>query len=163
MIHTAITIPVWLIGLVFSFILLMIPRDIFYWFSTARKTISAFSGGSVKQVFLVRSDLKMGQGKVAAQCAHAAVKSYKDMSKKAEYQKILQTWELTGTMKVVLKVPDEASMVTIAEKARNAGIHVSTIRDAGHTQVAPGSMTVTALGPAPVAEIDAISGDLKLL
>ena len=163
MIHTAITIPVWLIGLVFSFILLMIPRYIFYWFSTARKTISAFSGGSVKQVILVRSDLKMGQGKVAAQCAHAAVKSYKDMSKKAEYQKILQTWELTGTMKVVLKVPDEASMVTIAEKARRGGIHVSTIRDAGHTQVAPGSMTVTALGPAAVTEIDAISGDLKLL
>ena len=33
--------------------------------------------GDVKMVLVVRQDLKMGKGKAAAQCAHAAVGAYK--------------------------------------------------------------------------------------
>jgi len=35
--------------------------------------------------------------------------------------------------------------------------------DAGRTQIAAGSRTVLAIGPAPVKEIDAVTGELKLL
>ncbi|XP_078681217.1 peptidyl-tRNA hydrolase 2, mitochondrial-like isoform X2 [Branchiostoma floridae x Branchiostoma belcheri] len=37
--------------------------------------------GEYKMVFVVRQDLKMGKGKVAAQCSHAAVSLYKKMSR----------------------------------------------------------------------------------
>lgn len=35
--------------------------------------------------------------------------------------------------------------------------------DAGRTQIAAGSLTVLAIGPAPVKEVDAVTGHLKLL
>jgi PTH2 family peptidyl-tRNA hydrolase len=38
----------------------------------------------------------------------------------------------------------------------------SIIRDAGQTQVAPGTRTVIAIGPAPKSVLDEISGHLKL-
>lgn len=36
------------------------------------------------------------------------------------------------------------------------------VRDAGQTQVAPGSRTVIAIGPAPKSVLDKITGHLKL-
>jgi PTH2 family peptidyl-tRNA hydrolase len=37
------------------------------------------------------------------------------------------------------------------------------VEDAGRTQIAAGSKTVLAIGPAPVAELDRITSHLKLL
>lgn len=55
-----------------------------------------------KMVLVIRNDLKMGKGKVAAQCAHAAVAGYKEGRKKNS--KVLRNWELTGQPKITLKV-----------------------------------------------------------
>lgn len=49
------------------------------------------------------------------------------------------------------------------KKAREAGLNTYIVRDAGHTQVEPGSMTVAAIGPGDGEEIDVITGSLKLL
>jgi len=50
---------------------------------------------------LIRTDLKMGKGKVAAQCCHAAVAAYKSAIK---YPKILRAWEESCQPKITLKV-----------------------------------------------------------
>lgn len=50
----------------------------------------------------------------------------------------------------------------IREAAKQAGIITSVIADAGRTQIAAGSRTVLALGPAPVPQIDAVAGHLSL-
>ena len=42
----------------------------------------------MKQVMIVRTDLKMGKGKIAAQCCHGSIGSYK----KASPEKI-RKWE----------------------------------------------------------------------
>ena len=47
-------------------------------------------------------------------------------------------------------------------KARSAGLVAESIRDAGRTQVAAGTRTVCAIGPAPAKLIDSITGHLKL-
>ena len=124
---------------------------------------SLASAGPLKQVILVRMDLKMGVGKIAAQCSHATLKAYKDMIRSISGKIITEMWEVTGQAKVVLKVPDEPSMLELADRAKKLGIHVATIRDAGRTQIAAGSMTVCALGPGNAALIDQVTGDLKLL
>lgn len=53
-------------------------------------------------VLLIRNDLKMGKGKVAAQCAHAAVAAYKSASRCNK--NVLKPWEYGGQPKITLKV-----------------------------------------------------------
>ncbi len=48
------------------------------------------------------------------------------------------------------------------KRAREAGIIAEIIRDAGRTQIARGTTTVAAVGPAPVNMIDLLTGHLKL-
>lgn len=52
-------------------------------------------------VLIIRNDLKMGKGKVAAQCAHGAVAAYKAALK---HPKLLSAWEKEGQKKITLKV-----------------------------------------------------------
>lgn len=58
--------------------------------------------GSNKLLMVVRNDLKMGKGKVAAQCSHAAVMAY--ASSQVNRPEIFAEWKKTGQAKVVVKV-----------------------------------------------------------
>jgi PTH2 family peptidyl-tRNA hydrolase len=51
----------------------------------------------------------------------------------------------------------------VARGALAAGLPVELIRDAGRTQVEPGTVTCCAVGPADSARIDAVTGELSLL
>ena len=156
-------IPSWLLGVLVALFAMAIPIIYSRFFSSKKHVATVFSNGPLKQVFLVRMDLKMGPGKIAAQCSHAAVKSYRVMSEDAGSRKLMELWEYTGQAKVVLRVPDEATLIRLTDAASRKGINVATIRDAGRTQVPSGSITVSALGPADAEHIDSITGDLKLL
>jgi peptidyl-tRNA hydrolase, PTH2 family len=68
-----------------------------------------------------------------------------------------------GQPKVVLRAASEEQLHDIAGKATAAGLAVQVIRDAGRTQVAHGSPTCCAIGPAAADQIDAITGELSLL
>ncbi|PVD31332.1 hypothetical protein C0Q70_06744 [Pomacea canaliculata] len=114
-----------------------------------------------KMVLVVRNDLKMGKGKIAAQCAHAAVGAVEKASRKDPSN--LRQWRLTGQQKVVVKVEDEASLLDLAEKAIASGLVTCLISDAGRTQIAPGSKTVLGVGPGPCELVDQVTGHLKLL
>ncbi|NWY70848.1 PTH2 hydrolase, partial [Erithacus rubecula] len=116
--------------------------------------------GELKLVLIVRNDLKMGKGKVAAQCSHAAVSAYKQLHKRNP--ELLKEWEYCGQPKVVLKAPDEETLVQLLAEAKRLGLTVSLIQDAGRTQIAPGSRTVLGIGPGPADVIDKVSGHLKL-
>ena len=61
--------------------------------------------GSNVQALCVRSDLGMSKGKIAAQCAHAAIGAYRSAEKTQPAS--LQAWEMSGQTKVVLRVPSE--------------------------------------------------------
>lgn len=111
----------------------------------------------LKQVILIRKDLKMGRGKAVAQGCHASVGSALKCDKK-----VLSDWIGEGGKKVVLK----AELKEIEEawkKARKAGIPSFLVMDAGLTQLEPGTVTALAIGPAEESKVDKITGKLKLL
>jgi len=60
------------------------------------------SHGKYKMILVVRNDLKMGKGKIAAQCCHAAVGAYEEA--RVKIPAILRKWEYTGAAKIAVKV-----------------------------------------------------------
>jgi peptidyl-tRNA hydrolase, PTH2 family len=112
-----------------------------------------------KLALLVRTDLGMGKGKIAAQAAHAAVAAALRNQGSAAFV----TWLRVGQPKIVLKVGSEEQLRHVCAAARSAGLPVEVVRDAGRTQVAPGTPTCCAIGPAAEEEVDSVVGTLPLL
>lgn len=111
-----------------------------------------------KQVIVVRKDLKMDKGKIAAQVAHASLEAYK----KADTKDVIG-WEAEGMKKVVVGVKDIKEFMEIKEMVKGANIPYSVIRDAGRTQIRPGTVTAMGIGPAKEEKINRITKNLKLL
>lgn len=116
--------------------------------------------GPAKMVLVVRTDLGMQKGKMAAQCAHAAVMCYKKAL--ADQPKVLSSWETLGQTKVCLKVGGEDELLHLAGLAREAGLVTAVVRDAGRTQVEAGTFTVLGIGPGPASQVDVITKHLRL-
>jgi len=112
-----------------------------------------------KLTLIVRADLGMGRGKIAAQAAHAAVAAALASVGSTD----LRAWLRDGQPKVVLRANSEAELYALAERAERAGLRVQMIHDAGRTQVAEGTPTCCAIGPAGADQIDAITSELSLL
>lgn len=110
----------------------------------------------LKQAIVVRTDLKMGKGKIAVQVSHASVAA----ADKSKYKK---AWMGQGMKKAVLKCSGEKELFEIMHFAKDYCLPTILIEDAGHTQVVSGTRTCVGIGPAPVADIDKITGHLKLL
>jgi PTH2 family peptidyl-tRNA hydrolase len=114
-----------------------------------------------KQMIVIRSDLGMGRGKLAAQSSHASLMAYERV--RSAYPEVASSWKSEGQMKVVLKVQSESELLEYYNKAKAAGIPCDLVRDAGHTQIEPGTLTCFGAGPWKENELDSIFGKLKLL
>ena len=112
----------------------------------------------IKQVIVVRRDLKLGRGKIAAQVAHASLNAYKRSD-----PKVRKIWEDGGEKKVVLKVDNEKALIDLYKKAQKHGVVCVLIRDAGKTQIPRGTVTALGIGPDKSEKIDRITRNLKLL
>lgn len=112
----------------------------------------------LKQIILVRKDLKMSKGKVAAQAAHASVDAAFSSNKK-----LFKKWKASGMKKIALGVENLEELKKFIDEAKNRDIVTSIIVDAGHTEVEPGTTTCGAIGPGPESQIDKITGELKPL
>lgn len=111
-----------------------------------------------KQCIIMRDDLKLSKGKLAVQVAHAAVSAYEWADKK-----IQEAWKEEGQKKVVLRVPTLRDLFELKEIARKHGLPTALVTDAGLTEIPPGTVTVLGIGPAEIAELDKITGHLKLV
>ncbi len=112
----------------------------------------------MKQAIVIRTDLGMGKGKIAAQASHASLASY---LKSDSYSR--KAWVLHGMKKIVVKVSDEKELAKMFAKAKAMKLPCSIISDAGLTQVSSGDRTAVGIGPASDEAIDKITGNLKLL
>jgi PTH2 family peptidyl-tRNA hydrolase len=133
----------------------------------------------VKQYIIVRTDLPMNAGKVAAQASHACMKVFFD---KFENTKIIQKsgedpvdamvfipteeekqWIKGKFTKIVKKVKNESQLLKVYEKAKEARLNVSIIKDAGIYGLEGENYTVIAVGPNYVDDCEPIVGKLRLL
>ncbi|KAI9849007.1 MAG: hypothetical protein M1837_005898 [Sclerophora amabilis] len=125
---------------------------------------SANSSDEHKLVLVVRTDLGMGKGKMAAQCSHATLACYKALTRSSTTAKqVLKRWERQGQAKVALQVGSEDELQLLHAQALSLGLCAEIVHDAGRTQIAAGSATVLGVGPGPKGIIDQVTGSLKLL
>ena len=128
---------------------------------TAPRITSEPVRGALKMVFIVNHGLKMGKGKIAAQVGHGAVQAVMNAGKKKPAK--LEAWLATGQKKICVKGDDAEHLTRLERHAEQLGLLTASIRDAGHTQIPSGSYTVLAIGPCQEAELEPITGLLKLL
>jgi len=114
-----------------------------------------------KQVIVLRSDLKMGKGKIVAQAGHAAVSAAEEARKR--FKKWWKEWLNEGQCKIAVKVSNEEELYRLEAMAKKTGLPHALISDRGLTQLPSGTITCLAIGPAPSNEVDQITGKLALL
>ncbi len=112
----------------------------------------------MKQAIVARTDLGMGEGKLAAQVAHASLSAYEKAGRRAR-----KRWKNGGQKKIVLAASSERALYELAEIAKQEGVVHAIVRDAGHTQLEPGTVTTLAVGPASEPAVDGVTGELSLL
>ncbi|MCX8194752.1 MAG: peptidyl-tRNA hydrolase Pth2 [Candidatus Micrarchaeota archaeon] len=115
---------------------------------------------ALKQVIVIRSDLGMGKGKIAAQVSHASLSAFRQAELRDKFT--ARKWEAEGQKKIVLKVASEQELLALYEKVRRE-LPCALVRDAGSTQLEPGTITCFAAGPAEEEKIDKFTKELKLL
>jgi PTH2 family peptidyl-tRNA hydrolase len=124
----------------------------------------------LKQVIVMRADLNIGRGKMVAQGAHASgmflvhrlMELASDYHAKVPPEEMI--WMTQGMTKICVAVDSEAELLAIAAKAKEAGLRVHVITDAGRTEFnGMPTKTSVAIGPNDAAVVDAITRHLRLL
>lgn len=145
-------------------------------------------GYKAKQMIVVRRDLKMRKGKIAAQAGHACVEatlmalaregrldevcvvpnaegdpSWVALEHPAGERSALSDWFDAGVAKVCVYVDSEEALLDLARRGREQGFLVALIRDAGFTEF-HGEPTYTCLAFEPLYadQIDPLTGELPL-
>ena len=114
-----------------------------------------------KQVIIIRTDLKMSTGKKCAQSCHASVEA-SDLVR-TQQKNVWKSWKQSGQKKVIVKVSSMDEMKDVYIKLNKNKIICYLVKDAGLTQLDPGTITALGIGPASSTEIDKVTGELKLL
>jgi PTH2 family peptidyl-tRNA hydrolase len=129
---------------------------------------------SVKQVIVLRTDLNMRKGKMAAQAAHASLLAFLgkfDIRRTNEMELRLDTivdddlheWIEGDYKKIVVGVGSLDGLLSLREQAVNLGVRHALIQDLGYTEFKEPTYTALAIGPAEEGVVNGITGYLKLL
>ncbi len=78
-------------------------------------------------------------------------------------KKVRERWLNEGQKKIVVAVPSLQELFAVKEKAEKLSIPTAVVRDAGLTEIPPGTVTALALGPDDERRIDRVTGNLPLL
>ena len=124
----------------------------------------------VKQVIVIRKDLKMRRGKEIAQGAHASMAFLSYLVQDALIRNSIPLltaeqieWVKGRFTKICLQVNSEEELLDIKKKAEEAGLVVHLITDAGLTEFdGVPTNTCLAIGPHDSEKIDKVTGHLNL-
>lgn len=118
----------------------------------------------VKQVIVIRKDLKMRRGKEIAQGAHASMAFLaKKALRREDFTEAERAW-LDGLFtKVCVRVDSDEELQAVARAGEKEGIRVEVITDSGKTEFAGvPTQTCLALGPDLASKIDQVTRHLEL-
>ena len=105
-------------------------------------------------VVVLRKDISMGKGKFSTQAAHAIVSLIPERGLKWDFAKNpVEVWTVKG----------EENLLGIYSKVSKMKVNCSIIRDAGKTQLAPGTRTAVGIGPINEAILDSIMNDYNAI
>lgn len=116
----------------------------------------------VKLMLVVRTDLGMTKGKIAAQCGHATLAVYRTLINAPSASSLVRRWESHGQPKIAVKCDSEDELLMLQRQAISLGLPAKVIRDAGRTQIEANSATVMGV-MGPKGLVDQVTGKLKLL
>lgn len=114
-----------------------------------------------KQVIVLRNDLEMSRGKIAAQAGHAAVSAAEEARKRRP--EWWRDWLEEGQCKIAVRVDSEKELLKLERKAKELQLPSALITDRGLTELPPDTKTCLGIGPAPSDKIDRVTGNLRLL
>lgn len=137
---------------------------------------------SAKQVIVMRRDLKMRKGKIAAQAGHACVEAVlraltrdgllsrlafteNGMALAADVPQDLPVvrWFADGEAKICVYVDGEEALLALHRRVTEAGYIAALIQDAGCTEFhGQPTFTCLAIEPLPRPVVDPFTGDLPL-
>ena len=124
----------------------------------------------VKQVIIVRKDLNMRKGKIAAQVAHASVGALlttRDLSKnhvQLNLPDVAHYWLDNSFTKICVYVNSEDELVALDALASELGIMKCLITDNGKTEFnGVPTKTCLAIGPDLVDQVNLVTAGLPLL
>jgi len=125
---------------------------------------------NVKQVIVMRHDLKMRRGKQIAQGAHASMSfltrrlQSQGCIRIHEFSPNAQAWIMGAFAKVCVGCNSEEELMAIHDKAIEMGLEVHLIIDSGRTEFhGQPTRTCLAIGPDEASKIDQVTGQLQLL
>jgi len=116
---------------------------------------------TAKQVLILRKDLKMGVGKLVVQACHACLEASEEARKKNP--ELWARWLDEGGKKVAVRVSSLEELMELEKKCRSYRLPAALIVDRGLTQLPPNTPTALGIGPAAEADVDKVTGGLKLL
>lgn len=131
----------------------------------------------VKQIIVMRKDLNMRKGKIAAQAGHAVLSvilkklnmldqffwSIEQDRIVFEGDEVLDDWFTNSYTKICLYVNSEQELLDLKEKADSLGFVTSLIKDNGTTEFnGVPTYTCIAFEPLPAEKIDILTKDLPL-
>ena len=112
----------------------------------------------MKQAIVIRTDLQMSTGKLAVQACHASVAAV--LCAEAD---VLRRWGADGQTKIALAVDSLRELEILRMQCEATDIIHALIADAGRTELALGTVTALAIGPAEDKAVDRITGAIPLL
>lgn len=112
----------------------------------------------MKQVIVLRTDLDMSTGKKIAQACHASLGAYKN----AEGMKQAR-WETEGATKIAVKADSEEQVMDLFKQARSMNVSAYIVKDAGETELEPGTVTALGVGPDESGTVDKVTKELSLM
>lgn len=113
--------------------------------------------GDLKQVIVLKDDIDISKGKEISQAAHASLGAYRKASDKK-----VSEWDNQGMKKIVVSSGDRR-LEDLYEECKRKSIPAYLVKDAGMTEVKPGTVTALGIGPAESDKIDTVTGELKLI
>jgi PTH2 family peptidyl-tRNA hydrolase len=114
----------------------------------------------IKQVIVMRKDLKMRRGKEIAQGSHACMIF---LLKNRKLTPVEEKWVKGNFKKVCLQIDSEERLVEIHKKALELGLESNLVIDSGVTEFnGVPTKTCLAIGPDYSDKIDVLTGTLKL-